>query len=46
MNNSILLILCAVLLSTTEIMTNNILQWNCRGFSANFEELSVLVDKY
>ena len=27
-------------------MTNNILHWNCRGFSANFEELSVLADKY
>ena len=27
-------------------MSNNILQWNCRGFSANVEELSILIDKY
>ena len=46
MNNSILLILCVVLLNTTNIMSNSILQWNCRGFSANFEEISVLIDKY
>ena len=46
MNNSILLILYAVLLNTTQVMSNNILQWNCRGFSANFEEISVLIDKY
>ena len=46
MNNSILLILCVILLNTTNIMSNSILQWNCRGFSANFEEISVLIDKY
>ena len=46
MNNFILLILYAVLLNTTQVMSNNILQWNCRGFSANFEEISVLIDKY
>ena len=46
MNNSILLILCVVLLNTTNIMSNSILQWNCRGFSANFEEILVLIDKY
>ena len=27
-------------------MSNNTLQWNCRGFSANFEEISVLIDRY
>ena len=27
-------------------MSNNILQWNCRGFSTNVEELSILIDKY
>ena len=46
MNNSILFILCAVLLSTTEIMSNNILQRNCLGFSAILEEVSVFNNKY
>ena len=46
MNNSILLILNAVIFVTTQIMSNNIRQWNCRGFSPNVEELSILIDKY
>ena len=46
MNNSIFLILIAVIFITTGKMSNNILQWNCRGFSANVEELSILIDKY
>ena len=46
MNNPILLILCAIMLYTTQIMSNNILQWNCRGFSANFEEISVLIYRH
>ena len=25
---------------------NNIIQWNCRGFNANFEELSLLVQSF
>ena len=27
-------------------MEPSILQWNCRGFSANVEEFSILIDKY
>ena len=46
MNNSILLNLNALIFITTQIMNNNILQWNCQRFSANVEELSILIDKY
>ena len=46
MIKSILPILCSVLLMYSIIMSNTILQWNCRGLNSNFEELSLLINEY
>ena len=27
-------------------MTNSVIQWNCRGFKPNFDELTLLIVKY
>ena len=45
MKRYLLPILCGFVLLFNILMTNNILQWNCRSIKANFEELNVLVDK-
>ena len=29
-----------------KLQNNSILQWNCRGIRANYEELLILLDKY
>ena len=46
MIKSILPSLCSVLLIYTMMMSNTILQWNCRGLNSNFEELSLLINEY
>ena len=45
MKRYLLPILCGFVLLFNILMTNNILQWNCRSIKANVEELNVLVDK-
>ena len=45
MNHCILPIFCCVILTITLTMNNTILQWNCRGIKANFEELKLLINE-
>ena len=46
MNNFMLSKLCLLILLYTITMCNNIIQWNCRGVNANFEELSLLISEH
>jgi hypothetical protein len=41
----ILPLLCGIFLNLNTIMTNHILQWNCRSVKANFEELNLLINE-
>ncbi|WP_411567548.1 endonuclease/exonuclease/phosphatase family protein [Solemya velum gill symbiont] len=43
---TILSMIFIIFLSFSIMATYNILQWNCRGFRANYEELNLLVQKY
>ena len=45
MKNYVLPSFCGIHLIFTLAMSNNILQWNCRSIKANFEELTLLVNK-
>ena len=38
--------LCGIVLTLNFLMTNTILQWNCRSTKANVEELNLLVNKH
>ena len=39
-------IFCGIYLILTLAMSNNILQWNCHSITANFKELTLLVNKH
>ena len=45
MNRYTLPLFCGVFIYLKIIMTNHILQWNCRSVKANFEELNLLINK-
>ena len=45
MNRYTLPLFCDVFIYLQIIMTNHILQWNCRSVKANFEELNLLINK-
>ena len=45
MNRYTLLLFCGVFIYLKIIMTNHILQWNCRSVKANLEELNLLIYK-
>ena len=43
MNHYILPLLYGVVIPLTQVMSNNILQWNCRSIKANAEEFNLLI---
>ena len=45
MNRYILPLFCGIFIFLNIIMTNHILQWNCRSVKANFEELNLLINE-
>ena len=45
MKNYLLTSFCGIYLFLNLAMSNNILQWNCRSVKANFEELTLLINK-
>ena len=45
MKNYIFSSFCGIYLILNLAMSNNILQWNCRSIKANFEELTLLINK-
>ena len=45
MNLYILPLFCGIFFTLNAIMTNHILQWNCRSVKANFEELNLLINE-
>ena len=45
MNPYILPLFFGIFLSLHTLMTNHILQWNCRSVKANYEELSLLINE-
>ena len=45
MKNYLLASFCGIYLFLNLAMSNNILQWNCRSVKANFEELTLLINK-
>ena len=45
MKNYLLTSFCSIYLFLNLAMSNNILQWNCRSVKANFEELTLLINK-
>ena len=46
MNRHILSMLCGIVLTLNFLVTNTILQWNCRSIKANVEELNLLINKH
>ena len=45
MSRYILPMLCSIFITPNIIMTNHILQWNCRSVKANYEELNILINE-
>ena len=43
MNHYILPLLCGVFITLIQVMSNNILRWNCRSIKANAKDFNLLI---